>query len=146
MGYVADGKEGAKAIKLLKTYIDCDFRIQLDTYPTFKLEFALRDRNRDNAGFTLIQQVNCCGILVSTRTWVGKDYQGNGVAQSMMPLKEALAREFGYGMLLATVNMSGNPAEVHILDKFGWQLGDSFTNPRTLNVVGVYTKDLTSGD
>lgn len=142
MGYVADGKEGAKAIKLLKQYISCDFRVQLDTYPTFKLEFTLRDFNKDIAGFTLVQQVNCCGILVSTRTWVGKDWQGNGTAQSMMPLKEALAKEFGYGMLLATVNMSGNPAEVHILEKFGWKLGDSFTNPRTTNEVGVYTKDL----
>ena len=142
MGYVGDGNESAKAVKLLKQFIGGDFRIQLDTYLGFDLVFVLREYNKDIAGFSLVQQINCCGILVSTRTWVNEDWRGQGIAQSMMPLKEALAKEFGYGMLLATVNMSGNLAEVHILEKCGWKLGDSFTNPRTRNEVGVYTKDL----
>ena len=146
MGYVGDGKEGARAIKVLKEKLQCDFRIQLDTYPTFNLEFVLRDFNKGVAGFTLVQQINCCGILVSTRTWVTEKWQGQGTAQTMMPLKEALAVEFGYGMLLATVNITGNPAEVHILEKFGWKLGDSFINPRTRNEVGIYTKDLKLGE
>ena len=91
----------------------------------------------------MVQQVNCCGILVSTQTFVRELYRGEHIAQDMMPLKEALAREFGYGMLLATVNVTGNPAEVHILEKFGWKTaGDTFVNERTGNTLGVYTKVL----
>jgi GNAT superfamily N-acetyltransferase len=142
MGIAIDGTEVARMTKLLKDTVKHDFSVQFDSNP-FKITFTFRYNNRTMAGFTLVEQVNCCAILVSTRTFVYEPYQGQGIAQEMMPIKEALAREFGYSMLLATVNVSGNPAEVHILEKFGWQLsGDTFVNPRTKNTIGVFTKVL----
>ena len=54
---------------------------------------------------------------------------------------EAIARRLGYSLLQATV-VSTNEAEIHILEKFGWKRGASFTNRRTGNDVIVYFKDL----
>ena len=92
------------------------------------------------AGFTLIEQVNCCGVLVSTKTFVAQKHQNQKIAQAMMPLKEAIAKQFGYSALAATVNMTGNPAEVHILRKCGWELKYEFRNARTGNQVGFFFK------
>lgn len=144
MSYVCDGKESEIIAKLLKDFINGafwnSFTIHVDKYPfTIKLNFKLYD---GNCGFTLTQQVNCCGILVSTQTFVSEGLRGRGIAQEMMYLKEALAKEFGYSLIMATVNMTGNPAEVHILEKFGWKLNSSFINSRTKNQVGIYTKEI----
>lgn len=142
MGLFIDGTELARITKLLKKTVGHGFRVQFDPNP-FRIEFAFRSNGHDMAGFTLVQQVNCCGILVSTQTFVREHFRGQNIAQDMMPIKEALAREFGYGMLLATVNISGNPAEVHILEKFGWKTnGDTFVNKGTGNTLGVFTKVL----
>ena len=98
--------------------------------------------SREMCGFTLTEQPNCCGVLVSTRTFVDINHQKQGLAQAMMPLKEAIAKEFRYSSLVATVNISGNPAEVHILNKFGWQQGHTFINSRTGNTVAFFHKAL----
>ena len=94
------------------------------------------------AGFTLMEQPNCCGVLISTKTYVEKDFQGSGMAQAMMPLKEAIAKQFGYSCLSATVNISGNPKEAHILEKCGWTKGFEFVNARTKNTVAFYQKKI----
>ena len=142
MGLFIDGTELARITRLLKEQVGYGFRVQFDPNP-FRIEFAFRSNSFDMSGFTLIQQVNCCAILVSTQTFVRENFRSQGLAQDMMGIKEALAREFGYSMLMATVNISGNPAEVHILEKFGWKNnGDSFVNPRTKNTVGIFTKIL----
>lgn len=143
MNYIEDPKKVAEVINLLRKEIGDDFRIQCDTRSSnFSINFWLRAGNRDIAHFELVQQTNCCGILVSTNTIVYEGYRGQGLAQNMMPLKEALAKEFGFSLLLATVNMTGNPVEVHILEKFGWKLKDSFVNSRTKNTVGIFTKEI----
>ena len=142
--FICDEKATAQAVKLIKELtklMDGDFRIQIDKYP-FSLHYWVRNLKEDIAHFQLVQQANCCGILVSTDTWVKDNYQKMGVAQEMMKLKEALAKEFGFSCLLATVNMTGNPAEVHILEKFGWSCVSSFKNSRTTNKVGIFTKNL----
>jgi len=38
--------------------------------------------------------------------------------------------------------MTISELEVHILEKFGWKLVDFFTNSRTKNTVGIYTKEI----
>lgn len=131
--------------KLSKQLISWSFdQFILDfKHSPFELSLEWREKGKRVCGFTLVQQVNCCGILVSTRTFVTKDYEKQGIAQALMPLKEAIATEFGYSCLMATVNVSGNPAEVHILTKFGWKKGDEFVNRRTNNTVAVFTKSLT---
>jgi hypothetical protein len=146
MGIKIDGTELAKAIKLLsdvtgKSYID-NFRVQVNKRSPFKLCFEIMEDDIPMAGFTLIEQVNCCGMLVSTRTFVLSKFQGEGCAQEMMELKDALAKEFGYSALLATVDVGNNPAEVHILEKCGWSKVKEFINKRTKPTLGVFIKVL----
>ena len=150
MSYIEDGKEVARAIKVLHSVFETNglcsgWKVQYDSYP-FTLVFTLRYKKEDIAGFTLIQQKNCCGILISTRTFVRENHSNRGIAQDMMPLKFALAKEFGYSLILATVNMSGNPSEAHILEKYGWKLGESFVNARTKNTIGVFTRVIEDND
>ena len=144
MGYdLKDPEAAAKIIKELAgtAYEWCGVGVKLDRSP-FRVEFEGRDQGRAAAGFTLMEQPNCCGLLISTRSWVAGTHQKQGIAQSLMSLKEAIAKAFGYSALIATVNITGNPVEVHILEKHGWKLTETFTNGRTANVVGIYTKVL----
>lgn len=137
-----DEEKVASLISTLKKGIWSDFSVALDKTPRFCITFTLRESGKDIAGFTLVEQVNCCGLLISTKTFVNIGYGKMGIAQEMMPLKEAIAKEFGYSSMMATVNMTGNPAEVHILEKFGWSCVNSFVNSRTKNTVGIFTKNL----
>lgn len=145
--YIRDTAAAAATVRKLSNDLgwdDVKVRVRR-TNPLIEVEF-LETSNQYGlvkvAGFTLVEQINCCGIMVSTRTYVHKDHQGKHFAQDMMPLKEAIAREFGYSALVATVNMTGNPAEVHILEKCGWTKQYEFKNKRTGNQVGFFFKSL----
>lgn len=143
MGYEIDSKKAAKVIHDLASLqgIGNEVRATVRRTPTrVILEFL--DNERTIAGFTLIEQPNCCGVLISTRTFVAASHQKQGIAQAMMPVKDAIAREFGYSCLSATVNITGNPAEVHILQKCGWTPGLAFVNKRTKNSVQFFHKIL----
>ena len=145
MGIKIDGTETARAFKvftdvMVKSWID-HFTLEINKRRPFTIKFIIYDEN-EYAQFTLVEQVNCCGILVSTDTFVTKGLQGNGYAQEMMKLKEALAKEFGYSLLLATVDINNNPAEVHILEKFGWSRDKEFINQRTKHTLGIFSKDI----
>lgn len=122
--------------------VSTDMQVRVRKYP-FLVHVLWRTTDGNvKAEFTLLEQPNCCGVLISTKTSVAKEYQGKNIAQNMMLLKEAIAKEFGYSCLSATVNATGNPAECHILEKFGWKGGHEFINKRTKNVVRFYQKTL----
>lgn len=116
--------------------------IHAERIPRFSLRMSFQDELGSVCSFTLTEQLNCCGILVSTNTHVRKDKQGQGLGTELQNVKMELAKAFGYSVLMATVNMTGNPGQVHLLEKCGWKLVDSFTNGRTKNKVGIYTKQL----
>jgi GNAT superfamily N-acetyltransferase len=144
MSYICNGDGADRISKLIKELYHTaimDFRIEFNRSP-FAIKFWYLVNDRTEARFTLIQQPNCCGILVSTDTYVNVNYRGKGIGQEMLLLKEALAKEFGYSLILATVNMSDNPAECHILEKNGWIVNTSFINARTNHKVGIFSKVL----
>jgi len=124
--------EKDKIVEVVKEIVKYggDIGIEVANNP-FQIKVWFLDYSNKICGFTLVEQKNCCGILVSTRTFVTESYKGKGFAQLMMPIKEDLAKAFNY-----------NPAEVHILEKFGWELKDSFINKKTKNQVGIFTKNL----
>lgn len=127
--------------EITKGFFGGDIQVRVRRTPLL-ISVLWRESDQEMCGFTLIEQPNCCGAMVSTRTFVNKPHTGQGIAQEMMSIKEALAKEFGYSALAATVNMTGNPAEVHILEKFGWVKGWEFKNARTKNQVGFFFKTL----
>lgn len=147
MGWICDTKQAA--LSLARTVQEFQkassrlsgYSVKFENYP-FSVTFGVIVDKKEIATFTLKEMINCCGILVSTRTSVAKDFRGKGIAQEMMLLKEALAKVYGYSCLMATVNMTGNPAEVHILEKFGWKMVHNFKNSRTTNNVGIFVKNL----
>lgn len=142
--YICDEETSKKIVKdilSLKYNISPDFGFEIVKNP-FRVTFWVLDNERRIAGFTLVQQINCCGLLISTKTWVEKEFQGRGIAQEMMILKEELAKGFGFSSIMATVNITGNPAESHILEKFNWTCVNKFKNSRTGNTVGIYIKNL----
>lgn len=94
------------------------------------------------SSFRLVELINCCGVLVSTQTYVYNSYRGKGIAQKLMPFKEEIAKILGYSLLMATVDIGNNPAEVHILEKFGWENTQTFLNKRTNHTLGVFTKEV----
>jgi len=114
--------------------------IHAERSPRFLLRMAFRDKQGVASEFTLTEQVNCCGILISTNTSVRSDLRGRGIGTELQALKLALAKEFGYSMLMCTVNMTGNPGQVSILEKNGWSRVAAFNNGRTKNDVGIFTK------
>ncbi len=108
--------------------------------PRFLLRIAFRDVKGVACEFTLTEQVNCCGILVSTSTNVRSDLRGQGYGTELQAVKVALAKAFGYSLLMCTVNVTGNPGQVSLLEKNGWTRAALFNNSRTKNDVGVFTK------
>lgn len=147
MGIRIRGDETARAIKVFSDEMERDwishFILEVNKRQPFTIKFSIVDEDSYGlAGFTLIEQKNCCGILVSTNTYVNKNLEGQGYAQEMMKLKIALAKEFGYSLLLATVDVGNSPAEVHILEKTGWTKKDEFVNKRTKHTVGIFTRSV----
>jgi GNAT superfamily N-acetyltransferase len=147
MGYeIPNPQTVASRIKALTSELgdfSGDVQVRVRRSP-FLVQLTFREKDQDMAGFTLLEMPNCCGALVSTRTYVTTPFQKQGIAQGMMPLKIAIAREYGYSALAATVNETGNPAEVHILTKLGWIRGWSFTNRRTRNTVAFWFKEVSA--
>ena len=148
MGYTLDRpNEAARVIKELSNNlgtISDDVRVRVSRSPVkIEVEFLVpHDRYPTRiASFSLQQQIGCCGTLVSTETYVREQNRGQGLGQAMMDLKEAIAVQFGYSSMIASV-VKGNLAEIHILEKRGWLKGFEFTNARTKNVVVYYFKKL----
>ncbi len=94
------------------------------------------------AKFSLKELPGCCGVLVSFHTHVTERYRGKGINTFLQSIKEDIAGSNGYTLLMATVNIVDNPAEVHVLEKSGWARVDDFTNSRTGNHIGVFTKKI----
>lgn len=83
------------------------------------LEFKIVDiKSKIISTFKLIQMTGCCGICVSTKVFVAKNYRNKGVNTILNNFRIDIAKELGYGLLLCT-DVSHNVAEVKTLDKNG---------------------------
>lgn len=92
------------------------------------------------AGFSLMPMPGCCGILVSTGSFVHESWRGRGIGKLMQTMKEWFARELKVGCLLATV-VKGNQPEENLLRKTGWRPVSEFVNPKTGNTINVWKKE-----
>jgi GNAT superfamily N-acetyltransferase len=88
------------------------------------------------ASFELHPMINCCGICVSSRAEVHKDFQGNGLGTLLNSFRVDVARYLGYGVLLCT-DVSTNEPQRKILKANGWKDVYQFLNPRTKNRVFI---------
>jgi len=105
------------------------------------IEFKVINKDKIVSQFKLIQMSGCCGICISTETYVNPDFRGKGVNVLLNNFRIDIAKHLGYGLLLCT-DLKSNTPQMKTLDKNGWKHIHEFKNPRTGNILNVTIKEL----
>jgi hypothetical protein len=95
---------------------------------------------RDIGQFVLEPMPGCCGVVVSTGSFLHPKERGV-FSQYFHDMKAFVARELGYSRMLATTETSNFP-EIIGAAKNGWKLHEAFTNKRTGHQLTVMEKAL----
>ena len=105
------------------------------------IEFKVLNKDKIISQFKLIQMPGCCGICISTGTYVNPDFRGKGVNIILNNFRIDIATYLGYGLLMCT-DLKSNIPQMKTLDKNGWKHIHEFKNPRTGNILNVTIKEL----
>ena len=105
------------------------------------IEFKVLNKDNIVSQFKLIQMTGCCGICISTGTYVHPDFRGKGVNVLLNNFRIDIAKYLGYGLLMCT-DLKSNAPQMKTLDKNGWKHIHEFKNPRTGNILNVTIKEL----
>lgn len=114
-------------------------------YDVFHNQPGAKTADHDNrpviATFCLCQLPGCCGVCVSYHTQVYDPYRHRGVAKLLMKLKEQMAHDNGYTIMLAT-DKTRNTYQQKVFAASNWDKSAEFKNRRSGNEVGVYVRKL----
>ena len=105
------------------------------------IEFKVLNKDKIISQFKLIQMSGCCGICISTGTYVNPEFRGKGVNIILNNFRIDIATYLGYGLLMCT-DLKSNIPQMKTLDKNGWKHIHEFKNPRTGNILNVTIKEL----
>ena len=105
------------------------------------IEFKVLNKDKIISQFKLIQMPGCCGICISTGTYVNPEFRGKGVNIILNNFRIDIATYLGYGLLMCT-DLKSNMPQMKTLDKNGWKHIHEFKNPRTGNILNVTIKEL----
>ena len=105
------------------------------------IEFKVLNKDKIISQFKLIQMTGCCGICISTGTYVHPDFRGKGVNIILNNFRIDIAKHLGYGLLMCT-DLKSNTPQMKTLDKNGWKHIHEFKNPRTGNILNITIKEL----
>lgn len=105
------------------------------------IEFKVINKDKIVSRFKLIQMSGCCGICISTGTYVNPEFRGKGVNIILNNFRIDIAKHLGYGLLMCT-DLKSNTPQMKTLDKNGWKHIHEFKNPRTGNILNVTIKEL----
>lgn len=94
--------------------------------------------------FTLCPMPGCCGVVVSTATKIAHPFVGKKLSKHMHKLKEHVALELGYSLMLSTT-VSSNAPQVAGATKANWLVLEEFKNSRTGNELLLMSKRLENG-
>lgn len=92
------------------------------------------------AHFNLIAMPGCCGILISSGSYVMPEYQNKGIGTILNKMRTEISHLWGYSLLMCT-DVADNQHQQKILEKNGWQTLKEFVNNRTRNTVKVHAID-----
>ena len=95
---------------------------------------------RELGYFKLHPMPGCCGVVVSTDSFLELQERGT-FSKQFHYLKEYVAKELGYSLMLATTQTSNFP-ELIGAAKNGWKLHPAFINRRTNHQLTVMEKVL----
>lgn len=147
-----------KYTEKLKELLDQDVIIQYGVYGNYKtltlesltyvkdtykgLQIQVVDlKNKLISQFTLIQMIGCCGICISTGTYVNSDFRGKCINILLNNFRIDITKHLGYGLLMCT-DLKSNTPQMKTLDKNDWKHIHEFKNPRTGNILNVTIKEL----
>ena len=105
------------------------------------IEFKVLNKDKIISQFKLIQIPGCCGICISTGTYINPEFRGKGVNIILNNFRIDIATYLGYGLLMCT-DLKSNIPQMKTLDKNGWKHIHEFKNPRTGNILNVTIKEL----
>lgn len=110
---------------------------------TFKVQWERTDKSREDVGqFTLAPLPGCCGVVVSTGSWLHTKQRGlQYISVSFHEIKELVARHFGYSLMLSTVQLRNLP-QIISGSKAGWKYIHHFRNKRTDHDLTLGLKEL----
>lgn len=91
--------------------------------------------------FSVEQQTNCCGIMVTTQTYVNSYFRRRGICKRFQKMKEAIAKRFCYTTMLATVPTNAEEMTI-IMKKDGWESTYEFVNRNSDNRVVIWVKEV----
>ena len=111
-----------------------------DTFYGLKFEIIDLQGNLIST-FRLLQMVGCCGICISTGTYVNPEFRGKGINIILNNFRIDIAKHLGYGLLMCT-DLKSNVPQMKTLDKNGWKHIHEFENPRTGNILNITIKEL----
>lgn len=115
------------------------------TYDVFHNKADAKAADRDSrpviATFCLCQLPGCCGVCVSYHTQVYDPYRHRGIGKLLMKLKEQLAYDSGYTLMLATDRIRSTYQQ-KIFTASNWDKAAEFKNRRSGNEVGVHVRKL----
>lgn len=99
------------------------------------------ERGGDITSFRLGELHGCCGVCVSYHANVTEEFRRAGINKVANRLRQEMARQAGFTVLLCT-DVESNEPQRKTLEREGWQKIFQFTNRRTDNKVNISVKHL----
>lgn len=106
--------------------------------------FMIIHQGKPIATFYLVPMPGCCGIIISTSSYIDAAYRGKGLGTLLNTLRIHMAHYLGYTMVICT-DIESNEPQAKILNKNGWQKLLSFVNRRTDNQVNLHSRETEPG-
>ncbi len=91
--------------------------------------------------FILRGMPGCHGVCINHAVEVFDPYKNRGIGTILNDMRNEIARDLGYGVMVCTV-VSTNIPQIRIMEKNFWQRMFEFNNLRTNNMVCFFKKDL----
>ncbi len=110
---------------------------------TFRVQWEGSSGDLTEMGqFTLEPFPGCCGIVVSTASYLNEKQRGqHNVSRWFHELKEMTAKHFGYKVMIMSTQLRNIP-EVVGASRARWRFFHYFRNSRTDNDIGIAIKDI----
>jgi len=93
----------------------------------------------------LMMMPGCCGLVVSTGSYVNPDYRNKGVGTIMHKIRKDIAGEAGFSCMICTDVMNNKPQQ-KILKNAKWKFVHKFLNRNTGNTVGIHITNVKDVD
>ena len=111
-------------------------------FSVFRLHYPDLNKGENECGhFVLAPMPGCCGVVVSTDSYINPKWRGGALSKPMHNIKEKAAKALGYTTMIATVQARNYP-EVVGASNSGWRFLHTFRNKRTSNDIGIMVKDI----